>query len=53
MKDGRGVPDLVHGVTFTVHRILASVVEEDERWVVIEGAPFTLRTGARQWTARC
>ncbi|WP_405856945.1 DUF6192 family protein [Streptomyces sp. NBC_01515] len=37
-------------MTFTVHRILASVVEEDERWVAIEDAPIAPRTGARQWT---
>ncbi|MFG2030506.1 DUF6192 family protein [Streptomyces sp. NPDC048825] len=38
------------GVSFTVHRILASVVDEDERWAAIEDAPFNPRTGARQWT---
>ncbi|MFC8417640.1 DUF6192 family protein [Streptomyces coelicoflavus] len=38
------------GVSFTVHRILASVVDEDERWAAIEDAPFHPRTGARQWT---
>jgi hypothetical protein len=38
------------GVSFTVHRILASVVDEDERWAAIENAPFNPRTGARQWT---
>jgi hypothetical protein len=38
------------GVSFTVHRILASVVDEDERWATIEDAPFNPRTGARQWT---
>ncbi|MFF6895699.1 DUF6192 family protein [Streptomyces microflavus] len=38
------------GVSFTVHRILASVVDEDERWAAIEDAPFNPRTGTRQWT---
>ncbi|MDL2082154.1 DUF6192 family protein [Streptomyces sp. GXMU-J15] len=38
------------GVSFTVHRILASVVDEAERWAAIEDAPFNPRTGARQWT---
>jgi hypothetical protein len=37
-------------LSFTVHRILASVVDEDERWAAIEDAPFNPRTGARQWT---
>ncbi|MFF7551243.1 DUF6192 family protein [Streptomyces canus] len=37
------------GVSFTVHRILASVVDEGERWAAIEDAPFDPRTGARQW----
>ncbi|WP_020124000.1 DUF6192 family protein [Streptomyces canus] len=37
-------------MSFTVHRILASVVDEDERWAAIEEAPFNPRTGARQWT---
>jgi hypothetical protein len=38
------------GVSFTVHRILASAVDEEERWAAIEDAPFNPRTGARQWT---
>ncbi|WRZ96327.1 DUF6192 family protein [Streptomyces sp. NBC_01007] len=38
------------GVSFTVHRILALVVDEDERWAAVEDAPFDPRTGARQWT---
>ncbi|CAL9335792.1 hypothetical protein SUDANB6_00164 [Streptomyces sp. enrichment culture] len=38
------------GVSFTVHRILASVADEDEQWAAIEDAPFNPRTGARQWT---
>ncbi|MFF4309677.1 DUF6192 family protein [Streptomyces sp. NPDC001507] len=38
------------GVSYTVHRILASVVDDDERWAAIEDAPFNPRTGARQWT---
>jgi uncharacterized protein DUF6192 len=38
------------GVSFTVHRVLASVVDEAERWAAMEDAPFNPRTGARQWT---
>ncbi|MET7938050.1 DUF6192 family protein [Streptomyces sp. NPDC005322] len=38
------------GVSFTVHRILASVANEAERWAAIEDAPFNPRTGKRQWT---
>jgi hypothetical protein len=38
------------GVSFTVHRILASVVNQNERWAAIEDAPFNPRTGSRQWT---
>ncbi|WP_185923593.1 DUF6192 family protein [Streptomyces sp. WAC05374] len=38
------------GVSFTVHRILSSVADEDERWAALEEAPFNPRTGARQWT---
>ncbi|MFF8643283.1 DUF6192 family protein [Streptomyces sp. NPDC015345] len=38
------------GASFTVHRILASVADEGERWAAIEYAPFNPRTGARQWT---
>ncbi|WP_309141858.1 DUF6192 family protein [Streptomyces griseicoloratus] len=37
-------------MSFTVHRVLASVVDEGERWAAIEDAPFNPRTGARQWT---
>ncbi|MFJ9968338.1 DUF6192 family protein [Streptomyces avermitilis] len=37
-------------MSFTVHRILASVVDEYERWAAIEDAPFNPRSGARQWT---
>ncbi|GAA3908465.1 DUF6192 family protein [Streptomyces lannensis] len=37
-------------MSFTVHRILASVADRDERWAAIEDAPFNPRTGARQWT---
>ncbi|MET9550348.1 DUF6192 family protein [Streptomyces sp. NPDC006627] len=36
------------GVSFTVHRILASVTDEEERWAAIEDAPFNPRSGARQ-----
>ncbi|GGJ71444.1 hypothetical protein GCM10010121_097590 [Streptomyces brasiliensis] len=38
------------GVSFTVHRILASVSDDAERWAAIEDPPFNPRTGARQWT---
>lgn len=38
------------GVSFTVHRILASVADAEERWAAIEDVPFSPRTGARQWT---
>ncbi len=37
------------GVSFTIHRILVSATDENERWVAIEDAPFNQRTGARQW----
>ncbi|MEV7535388.1 DUF6192 family protein [Streptomyces hydrogenans] len=37
-------------VSFTVHRILASVSDETERWAAIEDAPFNQRTGRRGWT---
>ncbi|MFE9016679.1 DUF6192 family protein [Streptomyces cyaneofuscatus] len=33
-----------------VHRILASVTDETERWAAIEDAPFNQRTGRRGWT---
>ncbi|MFJ6392880.1 DUF6192 family protein [Streptomyces sp. NPDC091972] len=36
------------GVSFTVHRILASFADEHERWAAIEDAPFNPRPGARQ-----
>lgn len=38
------------GVSFTVHRILASVTDEEERWAAIGDAPFNPRAGRRQWT---
>ncbi|WP_037568336.1 DUF6192 family protein [Phaeacidiphilus oryzae] len=37
-------------VSFTVHRILASVADEAERWAAIEEVPLNPRTGRRQWT---
>lgn len=37
------------GVSFTVHRILASVADEAERWAAIEDVPFD-RYGHRHWT---
>lgn len=40
----------MEGVSFTVHRILASVTDEDERWAAVHDAPLNPRTGARQWT---
>ncbi|MFF2385790.1 DUF6192 family protein [Streptomyces sp. NPDC058108] len=38
------------GVSFTLHRNLASVADEDELWAAIEDVLFNARTGARQWT---
>ncbi|MGX1818117.1 DUF6192 family protein [Streptomyces albidoflavus] len=38
------------GVSWTVHKILASIPDEAERWVAIEDAPFNSRSGKRQWT---
>lgn len=38
------------GVSFTVHKVLASIPDEVERWVAIEDAPFNSRSGRRQWT---
>ncbi|WP_369174916.1 DUF6192 family protein [Streptomyces sp. R28] len=38
------------GVSFTVHRVLASVTDEAERWAAIEDPPFNQRTGQRRWT---
>ncbi|MFE2530155.1 DUF6192 family protein [Streptomyces sp. NPDC059382] len=37
------------GVAFSVHRVLASISEEDERWAQIEDPPFN-RSGQRWWT---
>ncbi|KJY41437.1 hypothetical protein VR41_12600 [Streptomyces sp. NRRL B-1568] len=37
-------------VSFTVHRILATIPDDAERWAAIEDAPFNQRTGRRQWT---
>lgn len=39
------------GVSHTVHKILASIQDEDERWVAIEDAPFNSRSGRKQWTS--
>ncbi|MFI5809252.1 DUF6192 family protein [Streptomyces sp. NPDC051561] len=38
------------GISFTVHRILASVADEEERWASIEEVPRNPRTGERRWT---
>ncbi|WP_181652073.1 DUF6192 family protein [Streptomyces sp. WAC00263] len=38
------------GVSFTVHRVLASIADEVERWAAIEDPPFNQRTGQRHWT---
>ncbi|GGP73000.1 DUF6192 family protein [Streptomyces sindenensis] len=38
------------GVSFTVHKILASIPDEAERWVAIEDAPFNPRRNRKQWT---
>ncbi|MFJ2407203.1 DUF6192 family protein [Streptomyces xanthochromogenes] len=35
---------------FSVHRILASISEDDERWAQIDDPPFNQRTGQRRWT---
>lgn len=39
------------GVSHTVHKILASIADDAERWVAIEDAPFNSRSGRRQWTS--
>ncbi|WP_405194337.1 DUF6192 family protein [Streptomyces anulatus] len=39
------------GVSHTVHKILASIPDEAERWVAIKDAPFNSRSGKRQWTS--
>ncbi|MEU4507130.1 DUF6192 family protein [Streptomyces sp. NPDC024089] len=38
------------GVSHTVHKILASIADEEERWVSVEDAPFNPRAGRKQWT---
>ncbi len=38
------------GVSFTVHKILASIPDEAERWIAIEDAPFNPRANKKQWT---
>ncbi|MGW1077065.1 DUF6192 family protein [Streptomyces sp. NPDC002537] len=37
-------------VSFTVHRVLASIQDDGERWASIDDVPFNQRTGRRQWT---
>ncbi|MEV0125816.1 DUF6192 family protein [Streptomyces sp. NPDC050703] len=39
------------GVSYTVHKILASIQVEEERWAAIEDAPFNSRSGRKQWTS--
>ncbi|WP_241265670.1 DUF6192 family protein [Streptomyces boncukensis] len=39
------------GVSFTSHRILASISDDAERWAQILDPPFNPRTGARRWSA--
>ncbi|MFG3105092.1 DUF6192 family protein [Streptomyces sp. NPDC048182] len=38
------------GVSHTVHKILASIQDEEERWVSVEDAPFNPRASRKQWT---
>ncbi|MEO5875057.1 MAG: DUF6192 family protein [Streptosporangiaceae bacterium] len=38
------------GVSFTVHRVLASIADEQERWARIKRPPKHERTGAFRWT---
>ena len=38
------------GVSFTVHKILASIPDEDERWLAVEDAPLNPRANRKQWT---
>ncbi|MFD8381700.1 DUF6192 family protein [Streptomyces sp. NPDC059679] len=37
-------------VAFGVHRILASISDDAERWAAIDDPPFNQRTGQRRWT---
>jgi hypothetical protein len=37
------------GVPFSIHRILASISDDAERWAAIEDPPFN-RTGQRRWS---
>lgn len=39
------------GVSYTVHKVLASIADEEERWIAIEDAPFNSRSGRKQWTS--
>lgn len=39
------------GVSHTVHKILASIQDEEERWVAVEDAPFNPRSNRKQWTS--
>jgi hypothetical protein len=38
------------GVGFTVHKILASITDEDRRFAVIADPPVDVRTGVRRWS---
>jgi Family of unknown function (DUF6192) len=38
------------GVAYGVHRILASIGDEKERWAAMDDPPFNARTGERRWT---
>lgn len=38
------------GVSHTVHAILASIEDEQERWAAINDPPLDERTGRRRWT---
>lgn len=41
------------GVAFTVFRVLASIVDDSERWAAMDDPPFSERTGQRKWTPDC
>ncbi|GAA1564188.1 DUF6192 family protein [Actinomadura kijaniata] len=38
------------GVSHYIHRILASITDDDERWAAIADPPLDERTGRRRWT---
>jgi hypothetical protein len=37
------------GVAFSMHRILASIADEELRWAAINDPPFNQRTGQHRW----